>query len=116
MLVVHGLAFYVLFYSGISLFGKVFGTLSLFLVIISVINHPIPQSRWLRLDYLNKKWVLTDNTGATREFTCHRVLADLGLFFVLHLSSDKLRQTGVIFRDQIHPDHYRTLRILERIN
>ena len=116
MAVIHGIAVFMLLTSGIGVVGKLFGVSILLLQCFFIWSNPTPEPRYLQLEYLNKKWFLLQKNGNTQLFTQHRVLIECGLFFILHLSSEKSRKTLVIFFDQILSDDYRALRILEKIN
>ena len=88
----------------------------LFIQVVYLLKNPTPESRFIKLAYLNKQWVLWQKEGSTLEYTHHRVLFEAGLFFILHLSKESSQKRLVIFFDQIRPENYRVLRILEAIN
>ena len=102
--------------SGIGFLGQSLFSFVLLFQWVVIWKNPTPQPRYLSLEYLNKKWFLIQKEEPTELFTQHRVLIEAGLFFVLHLSSEDSRKTVVVFFDQISPDNYRALRILEKIN
>ncbi len=116
MTVVYGFSGFMLLGCGLGWIGKLLGLLVLLIQWRVIWINPTPQPRYLHLDYLNKKWFLILKDGRTQLFTKHRVLLDAGLFFIVRLSSEESYKIVVVFFDQISPDHYRVLRILEKIN
>lgn len=116
MAVVYVLAWFMLLTSGLGIIGKLLSSLLLLIQWFLIWRNPTPQPRCLSLEYLNKKWFLIQKDGRTKLFTHHRVLVEAGLFFILYLFSDNSHKVVVIFFDQILPDNYRALRILEKIN
>ena len=114
--VLYLLAELMLLNCGLSLIVKLLGSVVLLVQGLMIWKNPTPQPHHVTLEYLNKKWFLRHQDGYTQIFTQHRVLIEAGLFFMLHLSSEDTRKNVVIFFDQISPDDYRALRILEKIN
>ena len=115
MTVLYGFAAYSLYGSGVPILGKILCGLILIFSMIYIVKNPRPYQRFRQLNYVSSEWILTTKAFETQRFERHRVLLDVGIFFLLHLSSAENHQVFVIFFDQISPDDYRSLRILEKI-
>lgn len=115
MTVLYGFAAYSLFGSGVSIVGKLLCDLMLIFSMVYIVKNPRPYQRFQQLDYVSSQWILTSKAGDRQQFDRHRVLLDVGIFFLLYLSSAENAQVLVIFFDQISAEDYRSLRILEKI-
>lgn len=74
--------------------------------------YPAPQVK--QLAFICDHWMLEDKQGRHFRFEQHRIVIDLGLFFLLQLRGKK-KKTMLIFSDQLNASTYRVLKILERV-
>jgi hypothetical protein len=117
----YGLAAGLLLTSGMSLVGKLLGVLVLLIPFLTFLKNLSPNSRYLKLERVSSGWRLAHKDGSIELFESHRVLVETGLFFIVRLFCHSLEGSGsqrvlVIFFDELPPEDYRALRILEKIN
>lgn len=115
MVVIHGIAGWLLINSGLVVFGQFVAGLCLLISLMSVIRSPKPHKNHCKLEYVQQEWCLLTVDGSIERYSSHHVLAELGLFFLLKLSSSSQQKTMVVFFDQISSENYRCLRLLETI-
>lgn len=115
MVVIHGIAGWLLINSGLVVFGQFVAGLCLLISLMRVIRHPKPYKNLCKLEYVQQEWCLLTADGSTERYSSHHVLAELGLFFLLQLSASSQQKTIVVFFDQISSENYRCLRLLETI-
>lgn len=105
-----------LWLSGLPWLIQCLATLFLLFQMIRLIlepNYGLPFQE-LRLK-VGESAVLEAHRGVAI-YAKHRVILDSGLFFLLELSLDTQRRIIVVFFDQLDPDEYRVLKILEKIS
>src|SRR5688572_7807715 len=71
--------------------------------------------RYQQLIYRSNQWLLIHDDNTIQKFDNHKILLELGLFFVLELTTEGDRKIIFVFFDQISSENYKALRILEKI-
>lgn len=67
-----------------------------------------------QLSFFDDKWTVYDDNNRSQCYERHRIMLEVGIFFLLELSSESQRKTVVVFFDQLSSDDYRLLCLMER--
>lgn len=113
-LLIHGFALFMVYQSSFWLPVKGLCMVLLATQFLTVRNRPFPTV-FTELSYYMDQWTLTDNRGHKFFYDQHRILLQVGLFFLMELTQDRKRKVLLVFFDQLQPDDYRILRLMEKI-
>lgn|SRR3990167_4702933 len=76
--------------------------------------YPHPQLAALMMqDAADARWLLLYKHGGQQIFMQHKCLIEMGLFFLLELSSETDKKLMVVFFDQLAVNDYKLLCVLE---
>lgn len=101
--------------SGFSIYIKTAGAISLLIYLGYLLRCQTVALSIEKLEWCSGQYFLHGPIGRDGPFDKMKVILDAGIFFLLHLSSSERQRVIVIFFDQIDPNDYRTLRIVEKI-
>lgn len=116
MTLIYVLSLLALLLSGFNWGIKLATAILLIFAYALIYKAPRPTGNYTHLHYKNSQWVLTNAQQEELIFTKHRILLEIGLFFLLQLSAEKKNKVLVVFFDQLSTAQYKHLKILEKIN
>ena len=67
------------------------------------------------LAYITDHWIVETRNNQQLYFDKHKILLEMGLFFLLKLTNETHSKILVIFFDQIDEMTYQSLKIIEKI-
>jgi hypothetical protein len=82
---------------------------------IYIYLNPFPYSDLIQFAFIKDEWILSYSVKPQLNYQKHRIVLDCGLFFLLEFSNETKRKIMVIFFDQLSPDDYRALCLIEKL-
>lgn len=111
---VHIYAVYILWCSALPYTGKVMMSFCLLIILALFLCNASLGIPFKKLDLQSGKWFLYDKNDAQFIYERHRIIIEVGIFFLLELSNSDEKTTKVVFFDQLYAEDYRTLKLLEK--
>lgn len=114
-LFVHIYAIYILWCSALPSIGKGMLTFCLLIILARFFCNSSLGIPFKKLDLQSGKWFLYDTNDAQYIYERHRIIIEMGIFFLIELSNSDEKKTKVVFFDQLPAEDYRTLKLLEKM-
>lgn len=112
LFLIHAIAVAAVVISGVMLIFKILAVAFLLLAGCVLWHHP--GNRCQQLVHGHGSIYYMDMQGKKTSYETHRVILDVGLFFLLEVRGEGFRKLLVIFFDQLTADDYRLLKHIEQ--
>lgn len=90
--------------------------LGFLLLLIWIMIKPSAVLKLKQLSFFDDKWTVYEHNHHSQSYEKHRIMLELGIFFLIEFSSESQRKTVVIFFDQLSAEDYRLLHLIERFS